>query len=68
MLLGQVSARRKQTFPSFLTDLGLDAMRKVLKNGLFLEFIGRRGYLLAGLFSLNLINAIGIVDLQIGQM
>jgi hypothetical protein len=40
MLLGQVPARRKQPFPPFLPDLGLDTFGKELKYGFFLEFRG----------------------------
>ena len=38
MLVGQVSSRRQKTSPSLLTDLGLDSVGKVLKDGFFLEF------------------------------
>ncbi len=37
MLVGQVSSRRQQPFPTFLADLGLNTIGKELKYGFFLE-------------------------------
>ena len=43
MLVGQVPARGEQPLPAFLTNLGLNPIGEVLKNGFFLEFRGGHG-------------------------
>jgi hypothetical protein len=45
MLVGQVAPRRQKTLPTLLTNLRLNTIGKVLKNGLFLEFRRRHGVL-----------------------